>query len=331
MRTVKYLVAMLAIASLATIGCSKDESKKTGEPGAARPGSQSAGSKAIFALFPEDTNMVVGINLAQISSSQLYKQFVEPKLKAEADKEFAEFKAECGFDPLTTVKEVVVGGVMDQGMEAQEDKMIVVVKGISRQQLTQCAEKMAQKEDKQISVSQEGKFTKVEKDGETTWIGWLDDTSMAMSPKMDKAMLEQRMSGAGGGANANQELMALVARTDQNSGLWLAMQKPAGAESPGGVDFKGMFASISLSGGLKLDAGIRQNSPDEASATTKQAKEMLEQAKAQAGAFGKYLSKVEISASDADVLARLSLSDAELQEILAQVGPMLGAMLGGGF
>jgi hypothetical protein len=144
-------------------------------------------------------------------------------------------------------------------------------------------------------------------------------------------MLEQRMSGAGGGVSANQELMALVAKTDQKAGLWLAMQKPAGGESPGGVDFKGLFASIHLSSGLKVNAGMRQSSADEAKETTTKAKDMLEQARAQAGPFGKYLSKVEIGSKDSDVLVNMSLSDAELQEILAQVGPMLGAMLGGGF
>jgi hypothetical protein len=325
MRTVKYLVASLAIASLATFGCSKGEKKA----GVARSASQTAA--AAFPILPPDSNMVVGVNFDQIRSSQLYKQFVEPKLKAEADREYSELKAECGFDPLTTIQEVVVGGVMGQDMEAENDKLIVVVSGISRQQLTQCAEKMAQKEDKNISVTQDGKFTKVEKDGEAMWIGWLDDTTLATSPKMDKAALEQRMSGAGGGAKANQELMALVAKTDQKAGLWLAMQKPAGADSPADVDFKAVFASIDLSGGLKVDAGMRQSSADEAKETTTKAKELLEEVKAQAGDFGKYLSQIEISSDDADVLARMSLSDAELKEILAQVGPMLGAMLGGGF
>jgi hypothetical protein len=326
MRIVKYLVATLAIASLATSGCSKD-----GEPGAARPGAQSAAAKVAFPIFPPESNLVMGVNLAQISSSQLYKQFVEPKLKAETDKELAEFKAECGFDPLTTVKEVLIGGAMDQDTAAKNDKMIVVITGISRQQFTQCSEKMAKKEGENLSVSQEGKFTRMEKDGETVWIGWVDDTTMVAGLKMDRAMLEQRMSGAGGGVSANKELMALVDRTDQSSGVWLAVQKPAGAESPGGVDFEGVFASIHLSSGLRLNAGMRQGSADEATKTTDQAKNMLEQAKAQAGPFGKYLSKVEIGSKDADVLVNVSLSDAELQEILAQVGPLLGMMLGGGF
>src|SRR5690606_36197878 len=98
------------------------------------------------------------------------------------------------------------------------------------------------------------------------------------------------------GATGNKDMMDLVANTDQKAGLWLAVQKPAGAESPGGVDFKGVFVSVSLSGGLKVDAGIRQGSGDEAKQTVAQATQMLEQAKTEAGPFGKYLSKVEISA-----------------------------------
>lgn len=340
MQTFKYLCATLAIASLATFGCSKEEKKTEGgaaaggEQGAAKPGTPaaapSAGGKSAFALFPKETNMVVGINLGQISASQLYKQFIEPKIKAEADKEFAEFKAECGFDPMTTIKSIVIGGVMDNNMEPDEDKMLMVIKGVTRDQAVSCAEKMAKKEDSEVEITQEGNFTKVvnKEKGKTMWVAWLDDSTMALSGEEDKAYLEKRISGADG-VDQNKDLMDLLGNTDQSAGIWLAVQKPEGAESPGGVEFKGAFASVNLSGGLKVDAGIRQGSPDEAKQTVGQATQMLEQAKAQAGPFGKYLSKIEISANNADVIAKVSMSDAELQEIIQQLGPMLGGMMGG--
>jgi hypothetical protein len=335
MRIVRNLAATLAIASLAIVGCSKDEKNKSPEgaaaPGAASPAAQTAGAKSAFAVFTADTNLVVGINLDQIRASQLYKQFLEPMLKSQVDSEFAELKAECGFDPVNAIKEVVIGSTMSESMDAQEDKTIMVVKGLTRAQLSDCAAKMAKKEDKQIEVTQEGTFTKVvDKDGETVWIGWLDDNTMAMSPKMDKAQLEQRMSGAGGGLSGNKEMMDLVANTDQKAGLWLAMQKPAGAESPAGMDFQSVFASISLTGGIKVDAGVRQGSADEAKKTVGEATQKLEEIKTEAGPFGKYLSKVEISANNADVIVKMSLSDAEVNEILQTAGPLLGGMMGGG-
>lgn len=338
MRNVKYLSAMLAIASLAAFGCSKEE-KKAGDkqpaqpgqpatPGAAAPASP--GAKTAFAIFPRDTNMLLGINVSQISSSNLYKQFVEPQIKAQADKEFAEFKAECGFDPFTTIKEVVIGMVMDKDMEPQEDRVLVVVKGLTRKQLSECSEKMAKKEDKKIEVNQEGNFTKLVNDGETTWIAWLDDATMVAGPKMDKAALEQRIGGKEG-VDTDKDMMDLLANTDQKAGIWLTMKKPDGAEAPSeNMDFKAVFGSVNLTGGLKIDAGLRQGSDDEAKKSVADATAMLDKAKQEAGPFGKYLSKIELSARGSDVIAKVSLSDQELQEIIQAAGPLLGAMMGGG-
>ncbi len=341
----KFLVVALSVASLATVGCSKDEKKKgddkkgqAGETakdgdkaGAARATAPkaAAGAKGAFDVFSKDTGMVMGINLGEISSSNLYKQFVEPQIKAKADKEFAEFKATCGFDPITTIKQVLVGGVMGPDMQPQEDKMLVVVKGMSRKQLTDCAAKMAEKEGEKVELTEEGKFTKVVKDGETVYLGWMDDMTFAMSPKMEKAALEARLGGADG-LSGNKAMMDLLGQTDQKAGMWLAMQKPEGAAAmPSPVPFNAIFASISFKGGLKVDAGIRQASADDAKKTVDQVTQMLDGAKQQAGPFGKYLSKVEISAKDADVIAKVSLSDAELDEIIKTAGPMMGAMMGG--
>src|SRR5512139_2329192 len=106
----RWLVAVLAI-SLSVVACKKKEEAKTdkgsgaaekSDPGAAKKDTAPAvAAKDDLGLIPVDSEAVIGLNWGQLQGSPLWKQFVEPEMKkdAEFNKNMDDFKSRCGFDP----------------------------------------------------------------------------------------------------------------------------------------------------------------------------------------------------------------------------------------
>ena len=317
MRHVKYFLATLMVASLATFGCGSKDDKSSGSVG--KP---SADATAAFGLFAKSSNMVFGVNMAQITSSSVYKKY-KPMLDQQmgAQGGLEEFKSDCGIDPMTEFKTIIVGAEAGDDMEPKEETMLVVVKGPARAKMVACGKKMAEK--KGGSVTEEGAFTKVveETDGDVTWVGWLDDTTMVMAPKMGKPALETRMKGKDG-LDTNTEMMALIGNTDQTAGVWFAVAPAGGIKPPPGnplppANFKAGFGSVNLKSGVRLDMGARTGSADEASGLKKELDGKIKELKPMADMMGagKFVDKLKLSTNGADLLVKISLSNGDIDEL----------------
>jgi len=137
------VVAVFAISS-ATIACKKkEESQATGsgatkssDPGAAKKDSPTGD----LGLIPVDAEAVVGVNWAQLQSSGLWKQFVEPEMLKDNDflKGLAQFKERCGFDPMTSVKRITMGM---KGLGGDKPDGIVVLHGLDKAKAMACVDK----------------------------------------------------------------------------------------------------------------------------------------------------------------------------------------------
>ena len=102
-----WLVAVVAI-GLGGAACKKNDDAKPGDKTAT--GDKATGDKAggggvndanggDLSLLPVDSEMVIGLNIAQLQQSALWKQF-SPKIMDKIAGNLADFKADCGFDPL---------------------------------------------------------------------------------------------------------------------------------------------------------------------------------------------------------------------------------------
>ncbi|MEM9488465.1 MAG: hypothetical protein AAGC55_04945 [Myxococcota bacterium] len=331
-------LAVLAVLALAASGCSKEEKKEEAAkdeaaspaegdkaakavekaPGAARAVAGSMG-KSGFAIMDKESNLVLGFSLAKVTASALWKQF-GPLVMAQAGEDYQKFKATCGMDPMTAIESVIIGGKIDD-----EDSMVFVMNGVTRSQLIDCGKKMAAAEGEKIEIADEGKLTKVvDKEGQTMYLGWLDDKTMVGSPKgEDKAVVEGILAGKGG-LDGNAEMMNLLGNTDTNGALWFAVSDTGDMGSGGPVKFNAAYGTVSFEGGLKLDVGMRTASAEDA---TKAVDELTKQlAGLKGGPTGKFVSKLQLKANEADVIAQLSLTDAELMELIQTVMSDPGAM-----
>ena len=323
-RNLKYFVAVALMTSLPMAGCSKDkkEGEAAGEEGAAKAESaQAAAGK--FAYLPADTNFVIGINLSQIRSSKLFKDMLEPLIAQQAGEDYEQVKTSCGFDPAEQIESIVVGGVA-----GQDDRVAVSVKGMNAAQLEKCGKGLAEVQGETIEITHEGKLTKVVADGQTTWMGWMDDATMVTTGP-NKALVEALVGGKEG-LSGNQPMMDLTGKVDTGAALWMIYNEQAGAPSPmagAPVQVKAAHVSVSLAEGLGIDATLRQGSPEEAQKTVADFTGQLESLKE--SPYGKYVSKLELKASESDVVAKLKMNDAELQEMLNDPSvKMLGSMFG---
>src|SRR5262245_3866882 len=140
-------VVALGLVLVLAAACSKDEKKsanpgdKTAEKGD-KPGVASSGGGAVddLTLLPLDSELVLGINFAQVQQSALWKQFVEPKLMSgEAQTKLAEFKAKCDFDPMASFKTVSVGL---KGLGGAKPDGVIVAHGIDKGKALTCFDKM---------------------------------------------------------------------------------------------------------------------------------------------------------------------------------------------
>src|SRR4051812_38522461 len=91
------------VVAVAAFGLGASACKKDGANGVA-----GAVSNPDIAMLPADSDVVLGLNFAQLQSSAMWKQYAPMVLK-NANKELGEFQATCGFDPVTTIKSVSIG------------------------------------------------------------------------------------------------------------------------------------------------------------------------------------------------------------------------------
>ncbi len=264
------LVGVAAVLAVAAAGCKKDEKKEAGAgPGASGGAAGASGEAALpaktgFAVFPASSKMIAGFNFASARSSALWGMYKD-RVEAAMAKDAADFKGVCGFDPFTQVQSVVAGG------NPESEELVVVLRGVARDQLKSCGEKMMVKQGKKLSVTDDGSLSLYQMDDQQIWGAWLDDSTGVFTPKKDKAFVAQRAAGEAG-LGEGGELMALLKNVDTGATLYFAgtadsmgAGNPASAMAPGA---KGFFGSIKAADGLAVDAGIRFDTAENAKTFT---------------------------------------------------------------
>lgn len=337
------LVAVLAL-SVAAIGCgdkgdNKEKAKEgettettaaaEGEPAAAAATTEGAMAQTAFAVFPKNSTFLVGVNLSQLSNSPFWPMAEAQMAK---DEEFKTFVAACGFNPISKVEQVLVAGDPED-----EDNMIIVVKGFTKDEVKACGAGAAKTEGKTFAMADEGTLSKLTMDGESVYIAWLDDKTLVASPaassdsddvEAGKKALLARAAGTDG-LDKNAEMMELLKNVDTSATVFAIGNLGAMKDAPMDGKVKSAFASLLIETGLKIDAGVRF--ADEA--TANQVLQKANGMKGMAGqinpALGPLAQKVNLSVSGTDLIVQANLSEADLkglQSAAASMMPMMGGM-----
>lgn len=334
-----WLVALAL--SVGAAACKKEESKtstatgdKTAEKGGDKAGVMPPATTASgddLSLLPVDSELVMGLNFSQLQQSQLWKQYVEPKMMSgDAVKKFAEFKDKCGFDPMAALKTVSVGL---KGLSGKSPEGAFVIHGTEKDKVWSCLDKMKDEIEKDgTTYTKDGDVAIIKgKDAtEAVAITFVNDTTAlgVIGPAATKDGVKAAAAGTST-LKTSPAFVDMYSKINTNDSLWILMNgnsklfdKAAGM----GVKPKALYGSLNVTDGLTVDFRMRVEKPEEAQNFATMAQGQLKQAE-------KMFDKVSVTAEGNDVKFNVVLSNQKLQALVQQVGSMMsafGAMGGGG-
>ena len=296
------IAAMLAVAASA---CSK-----------AGDSSQGSVAKSAFKVFSADSDFIAGVNGAELRKSKYFDE-VKKKLPGEAMATLARFK-ECGIDVVGGLSSAVIAG------QTTSKEALIQVNGFYRNELKMCDGVQG------VTIVDEGPLSIVSGPQKEQVLGWVGEGSFITGMDLGKAQISERLA-AKSGVDKHDELMSMLGRVDTSAAVWMAFYPPGGKMPvPMVGDLQGIFASVWLDGGLKLDLGIRMKSSSDAEKLAKLAARGLPQAAEGAGELGKFVANIKVTSKGSDVIVKVTLTDAELIELInaAQKDPRLQMMMG---
>jgi hypothetical protein len=328
-----HVVALGLVLALAA-ACSKDEKKsanpgdKTAEKGD-KPGVASSGGAAVddLTLLPLDSELVLGINFAQVQQSALWKQFVEPKLMSgEAQAKLAEFKAKCDFDPMASFKTVSVGL---KGLGGTKPDGVIVAHGIDKAKALACFDKMKpeiEKENGQITKDGDVILGKG-KNGDDFAMMFVNDNTgvMALGSQANAAGVKAAAAGTST-LKSSPQFVDMYGKVKTSDSLWFLLNgnsKVFEKVAAMGIKPKAVFGSLNVTDGLSLDVRMRMESPDAASQLASMGKAQIQQA-------AKMFDQIDVNADGSDVKFTVVLSSQKLQGLITQFSGMFGALGGMG-
>lgn len=330
-----WQVAALGLALSLAGACNKDEKKanapgdKTAEKGDKPSGGPSGSSGAVddLTLLPLDSELVLGINFAQVTQSSLWKQFVEPKLMSgDVQAKFAEFKAKCDFDPMASFKNMSLGL---KGLGTDKPDGVVVMHGVDKTKALACIDKTKADLTKDGGeVTRDGDVVLVKgKNNEQFAVTFVNDsTAVAAIGEKGNAAGVKVVAQGGSTLKASPPFLDMYGKVKTGDSLWFLINgnskifDKAGAM---GVKPKAVFGSLNVTDGLSLDMRMRMDTPDAASQFANMGKTQIQQA-------AKMFDQVDITSDGADVKITVVLSHQKLQALIQQVGGMFGGLGGMG-
>lgn len=315
------LVVSLALVAAAS-ACKKEGDGAAGGGGAAG----AAGSD--LNVVPADSDFVLGIDLAKLRDSALFKEYGN-KVMQEATKDIAEFKANCGFDPLETMKSVSMGIKMLSGDKGRGS--VVFHSTAPRDKLKACLEKSKAdaeaKGNKMVIDGDIAFITPKNGDGHIaiTWLGSDGVVALINDRPWTKDTVTQALAGKGS-VKDSKAFSEAYKSIKKGQTLWFYVNgesEMAQQAKGAGVDATAFLGSVDVSDALSAEVRARLKSADAAAAAAKMAESQLGQVKMM-------VPNVSAKADGNDLKINVDLSNKELKSLMSMFGGMLGGMGGGG-
>lgn len=321
-----WLVVLLGVALLAA--CKKDDKNgstpqdKTAEsPGGAGGASVSASDDLSY--LPVDSELVLGLNLGQVQQSSLWKQFVEPKLMSgEAQSKISEFKAKCGYDPVTSVKAVSLG-IKD--VAGDKPTGVAVIHGLDKAKTWDCIEKTKDELTKDgTEMTRDGDLLLLKsKRGYRAAVSFINaSTAIAMLGDNADAAGMKAVAAGGSTLKSSPKFLEMYKKLNSSDSLWGLVNSKLLDKSPLPVKARSIFGSLNVTDGLAIDLRVQFENPDSATQAAGTLNGQAKQAQA-------YVDKAEFTTDGAELHAVVVMSSQKLQALVSQLGGLLGAFAGG--
>ncbi len=280
------------------------------------PGTVSPELGPILKHMPQDTEILVSMNLAKLTSTPLWQK-VGPAAIAKAGGGLAQAKETCGFDPISKLTSVHFGI-----NSSRDSEPVVVVKGLSRGPLIACIKSLAKLKDAVVDVTDEGNFTivKGKEEGETQAVVWIDESTLLLVPgKVDKEYLQARLDGKNG-LIGNADFTQSAGKANQSAPIWFAASFGASSKAAKGMALMGgqptaVYGSVGFEDGLQLAVGVTFDNETIARSSLATAKNMIGMGKGAMGPLAGLVDKVAMTTDGADLKVSLSMTKQEVEQL----------------
>jgi hypothetical protein len=328
-------MAVLSVGAVAGTACQK------GGGGGAGGGAAAVQGAAASALdnLPKETGMVVGFSWKKFKDSKIFGM-IQENIPPEGKTQLQQFKDTCNIDFLNDIESVIIGG----GGNVDKDRVVVLVKGKwDEAKVSKCATDMGPKQGKKVTTTKDGAITSYAVEGENTvHVAWAGDTMILTPASMqgDKTYLADLLK-VKSTVKDNKPFMDVLGKADSSATFYAALLPDPGSEAAtslsqatGGTEkLTAAWLSINLGKDLNVNGGGRFATDAEAAAVVKRLNDGIAQAKNDPNA-GPYLSSIAVSQAGPELSLKLSLTEQQVDQLLAMVKQMLpfiaGGMLGGG-
>ncbi|MBX3160334.1 MAG: hypothetical protein KF773_30500 [Deltaproteobacteria bacterium] len=265
-----------------------------------------------LSLIPVDSELVGGLDWAQLQTSPLWQKHVEPLMRNAMAGLPSDFVTSCG-DPAKMMSRLSFGL---KGLQGGSPEGVVVMYGVSKPTMTKCMEKGKSTPD--AKLTRDGDYFLVSGGGNNAAFTFLDNTTLlgVIGPQGTKAGVKAVAAG-GSALKKSPTFLELYGKTRTSDTLWVLVNGNSklfdGAGAGLGMKPKAIFGSLNVGKSLTLDARIRVESSSQASS----ASSLLQ---SQAGQLSMFVDKLDIGADGPDVTISAALSEAKIKMLLGLLG-----------
>jgi hypothetical protein len=327
-RSLVLPLAVVLVSGTALIGC--DKGKKdgatggggpTGAAGAAAIAPSKGGLKGALAAMPKETEMVIGLDFAQLRKSAVFKKY-EPMIMEKIGKELEEFKSKCGFDPKEKLTGVLAGTDLPVG-GGDPRNVTVFVRGFEKGPSLDCLKKVAAEQAAEGKTAViDGDYVELSENGEVKLRAMFVDDSTVLFVKRgdgfaDKATLVAAANAKEGeGLTSSAAFVKLLDEVKTGSSVFMVLNGNAAALSQNPLPFKikAVFGWVNVGGEVAGETRVRMEDAEAASAKVGFYKMGVQEAKKSPA--GKFIDSVKVSAKGPDVVASFKFSQAQIDEMV---------------
>ncbi len=318
----RFVVVPLAF--VAAVACDKGKSGggaggggATGAAGASAIAPAKGGLDRALSAMPKDTEFVVGVDVAKLRKSALFKKY-EGKLMEQIGGDLAKFKATCGFDPMEKLTGVLVGG-----SGANMANGTFFVRGFERAAAMDCLKKHEASEKaagKAAALTVDGDYVEFTDGGgadNVMRMMWLDDQTALMIKQGEMTAGKDALAAAAGakageGLTSSKAFTDLLAKTSTSAPLWFVMKGDSAMAGDSPIPFKAVYGSVDVSSGIAAAVRLWMSSADEAKSAAADLNKQAEMAKA--------FADISIKADGEDLALSVKMSQSQLEQITKMVG-----------
>jgi hypothetical protein len=261
-------------------------------------------------------NIVGGMSASSVRASALYQQWL-PMLMSQAGQVKTALDAinkECSIDLMTSLDSIAFG--IDNN---QTGSVVIALKGTNRKALDACMQKLGKAENKPVTITTDGKFTKYEGMGDKPiYMQWLAADVVAVSTSPDDKDASKKLLSSG--VTSNKAISKALGAVDKGASAWLVVDKEQVIDNVGKVEQVYVNAivankKITVSGHIVTDTPATATSLS-AAVTKKLADVQGSSSKSVQAAIG----SVSLKAAGSDISASAAISE---DDVVALVMSMI--------